>query len=131
MRIFSLVLLLAAAAGGAAHAQVLGADPLLTSPSGVLRSDPLLQHHLQVEIQRLEADQRSAAAAQFRMQGEFASQQVQSTVRNAVTVGPSPDESAPYRVQGTTPAQARERAETLRRQRVERALQAIRTPSRR
>jgi hypothetical protein len=73
MRTLALALLFATAAGGA-QAQVLGqpfnqslsSNPFLTSPS--LGADALQQQRLQMEIDRLQADQRSAAAAQFRFQ---------------------------------------------------------------
>ena len=131
MRTLTLALLATAVSAGAAaaQAQVLHSDPLLTAPS-TFGADPLLQHRLQLEVQRLEADQRSVAANQFRLEGELASRQLQSTVSAEVAVGPSPDQFAPYRVQGGSPAQARQRAEQLRQQRVERSLQEMRAPSR-
>lgn len=138
MRTLALALLLVAAAGAAhAQAQVLGqpfnsslsTNPFLTSPT--LGADPLQQQRLQMEIDRLQADQRSAAAAQFRLQGELATRQLDSAVRNDGVVGPSPDEFAPYRVQGGSPEVARQRAERIRRQRVERGLEQMRAAPKR
>jgi hypothetical protein len=136
MRTLALALLFATAAGGA-QAQVLGqpfnqslsTNPFLTSPS--LGGDALQQQRLQMEIHRLQADQRSAAAAQFRFQGELATRQLESSVRTDFVVGPSPDEFAPYRVQGGSPEAARERAERIRQQRVERGLQQMRVAPKR
>ena len=118
MRRFILALAAAALSAGTAQAQILGGDAFL-------------EQRLRTEVQRLEADQRSAASSQFRFESELAAQRVQSTVRNEVVVGPSPDESARYRVQGGSPEQARLRAERLRQQRVERGLNQMRSPARR